>query len=315
MLELATDRRVITDLLIGIALTLSLFATIIAIPVLGLAIGILTPLPISFYFRKLGRVYGSLMLGVVLAVVIAMAGIEAGALFLAEFAVMGIALSETVRMRLPIGKGVLVSAMAPLVGSILLLAAISFSVDKGLPEIINSHIRQNVKETTEAYKKIGLSEEQVSDLTGVVEKLETIILKTFPSLVFIGIVSVALLNLLALKGILKKKGIEEYPVDPTVWRTPEYLVWVLIAGGGLLLLEDKLAGTIGLNLLIISGGIYLFQGMAIVAFYFNKLKTPLFLRTVGYSLILFQQTFTILVVGFGLFDLWFDFRRLKQKEA
>jgi hypothetical protein len=34
------------------------------------------------------------------------------------------------------------------------------------------------------------------------------------------------------------------------------------------------------------------------------------LRGLTYVLIIFQQIFTLLVVGLGLFDLWGDFRRL-----
>jgi hypothetical protein len=37
---------------------------------------------------------------------------------------------------------------------------------------------------------------------------------------------------------------------------------------------------------------------------------PRFLRGITYVLIVFQQIFTLLVVGLGLFDLWGNFRRL-----
>lgn len=306
------NRRVISDFLMGISLILSFFLALITLPGLGLAIGLLIPLSIAFYFRKLGRGYGMLMLGAVVVLAVSVAGKMVGGFFLAEFAVMGIALSEVVGMKLPLGRGVLVSAFASLIGSILLLAAALSSVDKGLPEAISEHIQQNVRDTIDAYKRVGLPEEQVKRLTELTERLETVILKTFPSLAFIGMASVAISNLLALKWLLKRKGIEEYVVEPSVWRSPEPLVWVLIAGGLLLLLKGEWARTMGLNLLIVSGGVYLFQGIAILSFYFKKMETPLILRIFGYLLVLFQQIFTILVIGFGLFDLWFDFRRLEK---
>lgn len=312
-MDLAVDRRLISDLLLGVALTFSLFATLIVFPILGLTVGLLTPLPIAFYFRKIGRGYGTLMLGAVTILLVSVAGIWGGALFLAEFGAMGIALSETVRMKLPMGRGVLLATTASLIGSSLLLITLLSSFDKGLPEMIGEQIRTNVKESIEAYKKVGLPDEQVRGLAEFTDRLESIILKVFPSLVFVGVLSVALLNLLALKGLLKRRGIEEYKAEPTVWQSPEFVVWILIAGGMLLLLRNEWAGALGLNLLIVTGAIYLFQGMAIVAFYFKKMEAPLFLRILGYSLILFQQMFTILVMGFGLFDLWFDFRRLKKE--
>lgn len=310
---MAVDRRLISDLLLGVALTFSLFATLIVFPILGLTVGLLTPLPVAFYFRKIGRGYGTLMLGTVAILLVSVAGIWGGALFLAEFGAMGIALSETVRMKLPVGRGVLLATTASLIGSSLLLITLLSSFDKDLPEMIGEQIRTNVKESIEAYKKVGLPDEQVRGLAEFTDRLESIILKVFPSLVFVGVLSVALLNLLALKGLLKRRGIEEYKAEPTVWQSPEFVVWILIAGGMLLLLRNEWAGALGLNLLIVAGAIYLFQGMAIVAFYFKKMEAPLFLRILGYSLILFQQMFTILVMGFGLFDLWFDFRRLKKE--
>lgn len=314
-MDLAVDRRLISDLLLGFALTFSLFATLIVFPILGLTVGLLTPLPIAFYFRKIGRGYGTLMLGAVTIILVSVAGIWGGALFLAEFGAMGIALSETVRMKLPMGRGVLLATTASLIGSSLLLITLLSSFDKDLPEMIGEQIRTNVKESIEAYKKVGLPDEQVRGLAEFTDRLESIILKVFPSLVFVGVLSVALLNLLALKGLLKRRGIEEYKAEPTVWQSPEFVVWILIAGGMLLLLMNEWAGALGLNLLIVAGAIYLFQGMAIVAFYFKKMEAPLFLRILGYSLILFQQMFTILVMGFGLFDLWFDFRRLKTEKS
>ncbi|MBM2837651.1 MAG: hypothetical protein HW415_276 [Deltaproteobacteria bacterium] len=308
------QRSVISDLLRGIVLTLSFFLAGVTVPVLGLAVGLITPLPIAYYFRKIGMRYGFLLLLTVVTIVGFTAGIRVGAFFLAEFAAMGIALSESVRMKLPLGKGVLLSTAASIAGSALFLLSISSSLDKPLHQVIGDQVRENLQVTVDAYKKVGLPDEQVERLTEFTGRVEAIILKVFPSLFFIGTLSVAILNILALKGLLKKKGIEEYQVEPVTWRSPEPLVWLLIAGGVLLLLKNEWAWVIGLNLLVVCGGIYLFQGMAIMAFYFKKRQTPLFFKALGYLLIVFQQIFTIMVIGFGLFDLWFDFRRLKTEK-
>lgn len=308
------QRSVVIDLFRGIALTLSLFFAGIAVPVVGLGVGIFAPLPIAYYFRKIGTLFGLLMLLIVATIVGTAAGVKVGAFFLAEFAAMGIAISESVRMKLPLGKGVLVATAASLAGSAIFMLSISSSLDKPLSQVIGDQVRENVQGTIEAYKKVGLPDEQVEGLTEFAERLESIVLKVFPALLVIGTLSIAVLNLLLLKGLLKKKGIEEYQVEPELWRSPELLVWILIAGGMLLLLKNESAGVIGLNLLVVTLGIYLFQGMAIMAFYFKKMQTPLFFKAVGYFLIVFQQIFTIMVIGFGLFDLWFDFRRLKTEK-
>ena len=225
------QRSVVNDLLRGIVLTLSLFFAGVTVPVLGLAVGGFAPLPIAYYFRKIGMRYGLLLLLTVATIVGFTAGIRVGAFFLAEFAAMGVALSESVRMKLPLGKGVLLAAAASIAGSALFMLSISSSLDKPLPQVIGDQVRENLQVTVEAYKKVGLPDEQVEGLTEFTGRVEAIILKVFPSLFFIGTLSVAILNILALKGLLKKNGVEEYQIEPANWRSPEPLVWLLIAGG------------------------------------------------------------------------------------
>jgi hypothetical protein len=52
----------------------------------------------------------------------------------------------------------------------------------------------------------------------------------------------------------------------------------------------------------------------VIAYYFHKNNVPRFLRGVTYVLIAFEQIFTLVVVGVGLFDLWGDFRRLGKNK-
>jgi uncharacterized protein YybS (DUF2232 family) len=92
------------------------------------------------------------------------------------------------------------------------------------------------------------------------------------------------------------------------------LVWGLIACGFSLFvpgLEGLRAAA--LNLLLLLAACYFAQGLAVIAFFFHKNNVPRFLRGITYILIVFQQIFTLLVVGLGLFDLWANFRRLGKE--
>ncbi|MCP4670460.1 MAG: DUF2232 domain-containing protein, partial [Desulfobacula sp.] len=55
---------------------------------------------------------------------------------------------------------------------------------------------------------------------------------------------------------------------------------------------------------------YFFQGIAIVSFLFTKKRAPFALRFFLYILIAIQPFFMFLVIGMGLFDTWFNFRKL-----
>jgi len=66
-----------------------------------------------------------------------------------------------------------------------------------------------------------------------------------------------------------------------------------------------------INAFIVFALIYFFQGLAIVAFYLNRWSLSPLIRLVLYSiLILFFQPLSFLLVAFGFFDSWFNFRRL-----
>jgi uncharacterized protein YybS (DUF2232 family) len=97
------------------------------------------------------------------------------------------------------------------------------------------------------------------------------------------------------------------------WKSPEVLVWPLIAAGFMVLVSNQTLTLIGLNLLIVLGAVYLLHGLAIVAFYFEKWKLPSIVRGIGYGLIFLQQLVSLVVMALGLFDLWLDFRRLTKK--
>jgi uncharacterized protein YybS (DUF2232 family) len=99
------------------------------------------------------------------------------------------------------------------------------------------------------------------------------------------------------------------------WKAPDFLVWGVIACGFALFIPGvESVKAIAANLLLVFSACYFFQGLAIIAFYFNKNNVPRFVRGVVYLFIVFQQIFTMIVVGLGLFDLWVDFRRLRKQD-
>jgi uncharacterized protein YybS (DUF2232 family) len=99
----------------------------------------------------------------------------------------------------------------------------------------------------------------------------------------------------------------------TAWSAPDPLIWVVIALGCMSLIPNEWAKVIGYNGLLFLASVYLLQGVAIMAFWFDAKKVPHFMRTLIYMLVLVFFMFT--VVGIGFFDFWFDFRKLKKKPA
>lgn len=95
------------------------------------------------------------------------------------------------------------------------------------------------------------------------------------------------------------------------WQLPDKLIWAAIATGVLALLPTPILRSLGINCLILLSIVYCFQGLAIAVFFMNKWNVPLLLRSFFYVMIVFQSFGTLILLIFGIMDIWFDFRKLK----
>lgn len=92
------------------------------------------------------------------------------------------------------------------------------------------------------------------------------------------------------------------------WGMPYPWVWVTIMGGILILLPASLLKWTGANLLIVMGTLHFFQGIGIIADFFQVRGFSAFVRGIFYAMIFFQQFLMLGVMVLGLFDIWLDFR-------
>jgi hypothetical protein len=110
------------------------------------------------------------------------------------------------------------------------------------------------------------------------------------------------------KGFLRRSAI---PRDfLRKWRSPEWLVWVALFCLAFLIFEVDYLSAIANNLLKPILLIYFFQGMSMLAFFLDSLRIrgPIRLILYGFGIVFL----TPMVISFGFFDLWFDFRRRRQ---
>ncbi len=99
-----------------------------------------------------------------------------------------------------------------------------------------------------------------------------------------------------------------------LWKSPEHLVWVAIAAGLMFLVPSRAVNLLGSNVMLVIGTVYFFQGLAVVAFYFEKWRAPIFVKGFICAVLLLEGTSRIAVAAMGLFDVWFDFRK-RDKQA
>ncbi len=184
----------------------------------------------------------------------------------------------------------------------------------GVAESIRSNLLQHLTVAAQMYQKMGFPQESLDLLQQRTPEIVEAMLQLLPGMVFVGIGLIALANVLLLCRRFPDKRAGWLSIaNLCEWNGPEQMVWGLIVCGFVLFIPGleglRLFAT---NILLVIAAFYFAQGLSIIAYFFHKNNVPRFLRTVTYVLIAFEQIFTLLVVGLGLFDLWGDFRRLKK---
>jgi uncharacterized protein YybS (DUF2232 family) len=297
------------------ALTVMLFAAARYVPVLGLLVGLFAPTPILLATLRYGFRLGLLALGLSTLSLALLFGNLQSTIFLAEYGIMALIMAEAIKRQWSIERTILASTALPAVASGALLALLISSVDLG---IVKQHFEEDLSQALYQLlsERQGLSDEA---LRGYVQVVFGIVVQLLPALFVLSTAAGALLNygvVRLLWGRLRNR-----PPLPTLtlaqWRAPEVCVWVLIASGISSFLPFLGMQIVGLNVLLLVSLVYLLQGLGVMAFYLNRASVPPILRSLAYILLVIQPLFLLGVAAFGLFDLWFDFRRTgnKQEEA
>jgi len=138
--------------------------------------------------------------------------------------------------------------------------------------------------------------------------------RLYPFVLAVGLLAEALLILTLGWVVVRVAGWRLPPWRPppfTHWRLPFYLVWVLVAGLGLMISRQPLAVTVGMNVALFAAALLSIQGVAVQFFVTARVLKRLG-RIVFWSVMGVFFTPLILTSGavLGLADQWLDLRRL-----
>jgi len=309
--------EMLKDIANGVLITSLIFAASILIPVFGFFCSLFIPLPTLYYRIKLGRTTSVIIpvLGFIIMAVV-MSSFTIDVVFFAELLLVGVILGELLEFRFPIDKTVLYACGLVLMSGIVSLFIYSSVSGKNLFSILSQYVAHNIELSLALYQSLGMPEESLQLIRGSLGKIQYILVRIIPALTIASTLLVIWINILVSKALLKGRFRFHPDYDKlNQWQAPDLLVWAVIGCGLLMLFPASAAKLFGLNVLLISMTIYFFQGMAIVSFFFEKKQVPRFLKILLYGLIALQQLVLIAVIGIGLFDMWFDFRKLKKIKA
>jgi uncharacterized protein YybS (DUF2232 family) len=304
------------DIISGIAIIGLIFTASTYLPIIGFFFSLFIPLPILFYRSKLGRTTGIIVYILSIIIMIVITGsISLDIFFFAELLLLGFVLSELFEMRLSIDKTISYACASVLITVIVILFFYSNLSNTGIYTLASEYISRNLELTMAMYESLGVPEESIHVISNSMEKIHYVLIRIIPAMLISLTLFVSWTSLLIAKPLLKAKNIFFPDFDSLkLWKAPEFMVWLFIGCGVMLILPEDSFKILGLNGLIILLTIYFFQGIAIVSFYFEKKNVPRIFRIFLYSVLALQQLVLLSVIGLGFFDMWLNFRKLGIKK-
>lgn len=283
-------------------------------PLVYLMVGVLAPLPVLIIGWRSGELAaGALALAgaaVIFSLHPALETIWQNLGFL-NLLLMGVMLGILQCRGLTAPQAILVTVAVLTVGALLVFLGQAFFMGIAPHDLL----AQKTAEVMDTVRKVlgdtagGVSDSVVPGVPPA--QVEALLQRLLPGLLVTNMGLVAWLNVVLSRQLIVHLGWGA--ADPPLyhWAAPEWLIFVLLGAGFLLLVPLNGARFFGLNLLMVVAVLYFCQGVAVVATWFHRLGLPRLLRLVGYPL-LFLNPFFFVIITLGLLDLWLDFRRLHQ---
>lgn len=303
------------DILTGAGILVFLCALCLYFPVAGFVCFLLLPLPEAFYRIKLGRRAGSLPALIAAAGVWMLIGGRAVDFWMILcMLALGFALGDALEKNLSIEKTIAYPCGLVWLAGLAALVVFGNLAESGPWGLASDYVKKNLELTAATYRRMDMPEQSVRLLAESLDRIHYVIMRIMPALAAAGLVFSAWVNVLLARVTFPFWRLKLPDFGPlNRWKAPDAMVWGVIGCALLMLVSDGTAAFIGANGLILLMLVYLFQGIAVISFYFEQRRVPMFVRLLIYAFIAMQQVFALLVIGLGFFDTWIDFRRLAVK--
>jgi len=185
--------------------------------------------------------------------------------------------------------------------------------EQDLNLLIDGYLQAEVDMAMQTYAEAGLDESQLGNLKDVAAQVAEFIRKTFVGLYAGGVLVIHLVTLFFIQRFKKN----QYQIEGSAfaqWRLPALLIWLLIVAGFALLVPLPEISLVGRNFLAVLLPLYFVQGLAIVCCFLQKKSWPPALKGLIYVMVFLLNPLPLVVTGVGIFDLWIDFRRPRNKD-
>jgi len=304
------------DIATGVTICLLLMIVATNVPVIGSLSALLLPPAVLFFRLRLGPEKG---VAVPAAAWVAVALVSGPAttdmLVMAALMVLGYGLGHLINRGWPLEAVVIGACTLSLAAGTAAVFMASALAGQGVVAMIDAQVGQHLTTAMALYRSMGIGEEQLQTLADNIDQIRYVLVRLLPGLAVMAVLVASWISLLIARPLLARLAMPATGFGPLrLWKAPDQLVWAAIACGALLILPGRDLKILGLNGIVVLMTVYFFQGMAIVAFVFDKKRFPRPLRGAFYGLIAVQQMLVLLIVAAGFFDIWLNFRKLNNQQ-
>lgn len=295
-------------------MTVALFLAYVLLPLAGMLPGIIAPAPGIYYALKRGRTAGFAIIAVTGLVLVLTTDVAVLAIYLLQCGIMTLTIPEFLRRGKGGSRAIVYSVATNIL--IILAAAGFFSLYYGIDlhaQVLHG-VNSSIEQTISLYEKTGIAGEELNGLRMGMQKAGVLIGRIYPALVAIGLGMIASINLFVVARVATRVLLPLQLGEFAKYKNPEQLVWLLIAAGFAMLVDNSLVNLSAANILIVLVVLYFTQGLAITRHLFKRFTVPVFVRGIFYLLIAVQPFMALAVALLGVFDLWGDFRSPKKQE-
>lgn len=291
--------------------SLGLFLFSMFIPPLG----ILSPIPLYYSLLVQGQKTGLLTIAACSFVILLLSGEKDALFYLLFCGLIALALSECFKRRASLQLAIGAATMAPLLCGAIVIFAIYISGGGGMLKYLDSNASAAIATVMESYRSAGADPDLVAWVERNSDRLTDVFVRLFFGMTAVSLFFTVIINYLIIKLLSIKFGWGIHFPDYSLrnFRASDHFVWGAIGGGICVLLLGGAWATAGINLLLITGAIYLVQGIAVAHHFFSRSKLPIFLKALGYFLLFSQPPLLLMVCGLGFADVWADFRKIEAQ--
>ncbi len=298
---------------IGIGITLFCLLGVSWLGPMGAFLNLFSALPAAYLTLRFGVRSGVVVVAVVCLILAQLTTTYTLMAYLGLFGVGSLLLPYCLLRRIPWDRAVFYGTVGAAAVTAVMMIGTVVAQNLNMATLVDQMVRSEVDQAMQVYRNAGFNDSQLQDMKAAVEGMAGFISRSFYGLYLAVLFGVQALTMVFLQRFKQSK---EQIVGPSFarWRLPAPLIWVLIAGGFLQFVPLAGLSVVGWNLLVVVLPFYFFQGMAVVHHFLQRKKYPSPVKGVIYLLLLIFNPLPVIVTSVGVFDLWIDFRRPRQKQ-